>query len=215
MSEHPELDSLTSRIKQLPRVRLIKQIRLEDDFIQHLQVDYAPLGLVTVRRLALADTDLLFEFYNHGLSEKSRGLFYPYPLFSTPLRSADELAARIRDWQQEDDWTFLNLYKESAIIGVVLVKRLFSDRPTSGLAIQDAYQGNGLGYLLQSLAVEQARLLKVKEFFIKLYPENVASRHIHEKCGFKAIGMVPFMGQKDGKEVEMSVLEMSLDLTIR
>jgi RimJ/RimL family protein N-acetyltransferase len=150
----------------------------------------------------MEDSAALFDFYFRGLSEESRDFFPPYPLFSPPLSSVEELVTRIRDWQKEDDWTVLKLVKDEQIIGMGLLKRYQTERPVSGLAVREEFQKVGLGLLLQTIINEQARLLGLRKLYATLAQENIASLRVHEKCGFKQTGkLVPHFGYKDGSKV--------------
>ena len=168
------------------------------------------LGEVCFQRLKVEDAAGLYDFYFNGLSEQSRIFWPPYPLFSPPVQSADELSVRIKDWQKEDDWTVLKLVKEGQIIGLGLLKRFKTERPTSGLALREEYQGKGLGSIIQTVINEQARMLKLKELYATLAPENRASLEMHKKCGFKETGkMMPHYIYSDGvKKIDRQDIEL-------
>ena len=106
------------------------------------------------------------------------------------------------EWEKEDDWTFLKLVKDEQIIGVCLLKRYKTERPTNGLAVRDEFQNMGLGFLLQTIVNEQARLLKLKKIYATTTQDNIASLRVHKKCGFKQTGrLVPHFGYKNGTKV--------------
>ena len=219
------IDELKRALGALPQVASVDEIRVEDDIIKYVSIETASIGKVMVHQLAVNDAAGLFEFYSHGLSEKPRRQFAPYPLFHTPPVSANELACRIADWKRENDWTAMNLVKDRRIIGFGLLKRFKSEQATSAIVIRDEFLEKGLGYLLQNVIVEQARLLKLKRFHVKVVSDNLASLRLHEKCGFRQTKILPsamyeeifkYLSDCDkmdgGEAVERQLIEMAMEL---
>ena len=178
-------EGLKVALEALPQVASVQEVKVEDNIINYISLKTDSLGKVAVRNLEVNDAARLFEFYTVGLSEKPRWLFAPYPLFHRPPASEDELARRIADWKKEADWTALYLAKNKRIIGFGLLKRFTSEQVTSAIVIGDEFLKKGLGHLLQKIIVEQARLLKLKRFHVKVVSDNLASLRLHEKCGFR------------------------------
>lgn len=205
----------TSRFvfENLPQVKSVDQINIANGFIQTIVLNIKYIGETVIHNVDMGSERALFEFYTRGLSEKSRSLFYPYPLFNPRPISVEDLATRINDWKKENDWVMFCLYKGKQIIGVVFIKKMGTGLPTTGLAIRDKYQNKGLGHLLQQIVIEQARLLKVKMIYITVLPDNLASIRVHEKCGFKQEGMVTYLKCINGVKEEIPVLKMVVDLT--
>ena len=55
---------------------------------------------------------------------------------------------------------------------------------------------------MQTIVVEQARLLNLKKLYATVVPDNIASMRVHERCGFKQTGiLVPHFGYKNGNKV--------------
>jgi RimJ/RimL family protein N-acetyltransferase len=224
MSGSSPVAQLEQALESLSPVASVGAIAIEEGFIQSLSVVTDAAGTLQMQRLDVRDAPELYEFYSQGLSEKARRLFAPYPLFDTPPAAAGELAARIAAWKREDDWTALNLFKDGRIIGFGLLKRFRSEQATSAIVIGDAFQKRGLGLLLQTAIVEQARLLKLKGFHIKVISDNLASVRLHEKCGFRHTRILPpplyeeilqylkdLDRQAGAPPVERRVLEMVID----
>lgn len=189
----------------------ISRIELTGNYISYISFKDNLIGHAIVKKLQCKDSVALFDFYRNGLSAQSREGFYPYPLFHVPPATADELFERIHKWEKEKDWTVLVLYSGQIILGISLLKRFSTETATSGLAVRDEYHGEGLGFFLQLLVVEQARLLKIDKFHVKVKPENTASLRLHEKCGFKRTGLTPYFTYKDGEKVETQVVEMVME----
>ncbi|MBU1682879.1 GNAT family N-acetyltransferase [Patescibacteria group bacterium] len=182
---------LKRALEALPQVVSVSGIKVEDGIIKCISIDTRAIGRITARQLEINDASTLFDFYSKGLFEKARRLFAPYPLFHTPPSSTDELAGRIADWKIEDDWTVINLVKDKQIIGLGLLKRFWTEQVTSGIAIRDDFLKMGLGYILQNIIIEQARLLNLKKFHVKIVSDNLSSVRLHEKCGFRKTRILP------------------------
>jgi len=212
-TNHSNAANIRGVLEKLPGVVSVHGIEIKDSMAERFSLEKGEVGRLSVERLDVEDAPALFDFYFQGLSEESRNFFPPYPLFSSPLSSAEELSNRIREWKKEDDWTFLKLTQEEQIIGVCLLKRYKTERPRSGLAVREAFQGRGLGFLLQTIVNEQARLLRLERLYASVAPDNIASLRIHEKCGFKKTGrMVPHYSYKNGvQEIDRQDIEMVIE----
>lgn len=184
------VERLRCALESLPQVVSVDRIEIVDNIIKYISVQTQPVGRLVVQQLDVKDAIELFAFYI-GLSEKSRWLFAPFPLFHISPSSIEELGKRIRDWGKEHDWTAFCLKKNTHIIGFCLLKRFWTRYVTSGIVIRDDFLKLGLGYFLQSIIVEQARILNIKKFHVKIVSDNIASVRLHEKCGFKFMRVLP------------------------
>lgn len=201
-------------IENIPGVSLLGKVKIIGNIIQEISIEKESLGSLLIRRLDKKDSSALFNFYFKGLSEKSRIFFPPYPLFSPIPKSANDLYAKIVDWQKEGDWTVLLLMRDSQIIGMGLLKRYKTKRPTSGLAVRENFQKMGLGLLLQTIINEQARFLGLKKLYVSMAKSNVASMRLHQKCGFKETGkLLPHYIYKNGvKIIDRYDIEMAKEI---
>jgi RimJ/RimL family protein N-acetyltransferase len=218
-------EALKRALEALPQVVSVAEIKVEDHIVQYISIETSATGRVTVSQLDVHDAPRLFEFYAEGLSEKPRRLFAPYPLFQTPPGSANELAWRIADWKRENDWSAVNLVQNERVIGFGLLKRFRTEQVTSAIVIRDEFMKRGLGHLLQQVIIEQARLLNLKRFHIKVISDNLASVRLHEKCGFRQTRilspplyeeMLDYLRDRDRKNgaeaVDRRIIEMVIDL---
>jgi RimJ/RimL family protein N-acetyltransferase len=221
--------NMTAALKQaleaLPEVLSAEGVKVEDKIIKFISLETKALGRITVQQLDVDDALALFDFYSEGLSEKPKRLFAPYPLFSTPPASANELASRIADWKKEKDWTVLNLIKDREIIGFVMLKRFYSKQATSAIAVRDEFLKKDLGSIMQNIIIEQAKLLNLKSFHVKIVSDNLASVRLHEKYGFKQTRILPppiyedilqYLSERDkingNKAVDRHIIEMTIDI---
>lgn len=188
MALNEKVKRITERFDQ---VRLFNKAEINNSIIQLILLETYSLGGIAFTQLDESDSHALFDFYINGLSDESRRLFPPYPILSTPPTSVEDLSAKIVNWKREDDWSFLNVYKNELIVGVGFLKRIRSEHVTSGLAVRENFRSRKLGRLLQSVINMQARLLGITEFHVKIISDNLPSIRLHENCGFKKVGVVP------------------------
>jgi RimJ/RimL family protein N-acetyltransferase len=206
--------TIQRQLTKLPDIT-VTDITIENNIIKRIVLFNTSIGNLLLQSITINDSQELFNFYFDGLSEQARIFFCPYPLFNPRPKSYKELSQKIKDWKKEDDWIVLKLEKNNHIIGICLLKRYKTDRPTSGLAIHEKYQKKGLGLLLQTVINEQAQLLGLKHLIITLAPKNSASLRVHEKAGYKKTGrLVPHYTFVNGiKIVDRQDVEMAKDIT--
>lgn len=88
-----------------------------------------------------------------------------------------------------------------------------SSRPVySGVAevsvyVGNGYRGNGLGYQLLNELVLQSEANGIWTLQASIFPENIASVHIHEKCGFRIMGRRERIGQQNGVWRDTVIME--------
>ena len=107
---------------------------------------------VVLRRVAEGDAALLADFYN-GLSTPSKRTFHPLGE-TTPL---DKCEVIIRDNAADRDMKFdMAACADGRIVGWSFLWNLQSEAPTFGLAVADAFQGQGLGAMLMDAILDAA-----------------------------------------------------------
>ena len=202
MTDKETSENLVATLTALPVVKAVSEVELSAVLIKRIMLETAAFGKAVIDRLNDDNVNSLFAFYTNGLSARSREYFPPYPLFSPAPESAEQLGERLREWQREDDWVFFLLHLAGKVAGCCLLKRYRTPRPTSGLAVGESFQQQGLGVLLQTVVNEQAKLLGLKRLTITLAPDNIASLNVHFACGFVVTGIrVPHYGYREGQKI--------------
>lgn len=209
-NNNSNVKNIQSCLKELPEIEAVSEVKIDGNIIKHITIQSSSLGRLIVSSLHTKDAPELFNFYFQGLSERARNFFCPYPIFNPRPSDPEDLSNKIKNWKREKDWTLLKLLTDRQIIGICLLKRYKTGRPTSGLAIHEKFQKMGLGILLQTIINEQACLLGIKILTITLAQNNVASLKVHEKAGFKKTGrLVPhFTYIKGVKKMDRLDIEM-------
>jgi L-amino acid N-acyltransferase YncA len=89
----------------------------------------------------------------------------------------------------------------------------FSDRCVySGVAWDSVYvrrdlQGRGVGRLLLERLVGEAEAAGIWTLQAGIFPENRASLALHERCGFRVVGVRERLGRREGRWRDVVLLE--------
>jgi RimJ/RimL family protein N-acetyltransferase len=81
-----------------------------------------------------------------------------------------------------------------------------------GLSIAQKYRGEGIGYELSKITIEEAtkRIPGLKIIILDCFSSNTPALKLYEKLGFKVVGRVPKMLYRQGKYDDQ--VQMSLEL---
>ncbi len=160
---------------------------------------------MVIRRLAPGDAEALVAFYN-GLSEASKRTFRPLDV----MTSVETCAGIVR----ANTTAVPTKYDLVAIDGALIVGWSFlwdlvpapidaqphggreapaEFAPTFGLAVADAYQGQGLGSALISRVMAWARGGAIPIVILTVVQDNVVARRLYERAGFVRTG--EFVGE--------------------
>lgn len=138
-----------------------------------------------IRDFTLQYANDLYVMYFTNLSQKTRRLFSPYPLFSTPCESISDFELRVKIWLEELDWRIRLLYVSDQLVGLGLLKRIH-ETPTSGVLVLDKWQASGFGRTIMNDLIQTARDLKLSQIRATIEDTNIASIRLHESLGFKS-----------------------------
>ena len=159
---------------------------------------------VVLRRVRSGDAAALAAFYN-GLSPTSIRTFRPLAHPTTEdvchdIVQDNDPAAEVK--------LDLVVIQGAEIVGWGFLWDLTSDKPTFGLGIADACQGNGLGTRLIGRVVEAALARGVPRIYLTVVRDNQVAWKLYERSGFVRYG--EFTG-KDGLPYYRMVAELGSD----
>ena len=104
--------------------------------------------------------------------------------------------------------------------GAVLGYASFGDwRPFDGYShtvehsvyVRHDTRGQGIGEALMRALIERARALGKHVMVGGIDSENAASIRLHRKLGFAEVGLLPQVGMKFGKWLDLAFLQLTLD----
>ncbi|CCE75463.1 GNAT family N-acetyltransferase [Clavibacter nebraskensis] len=76
--------------------------------------------------------------------------------------------------------------------------------------VRDAFQGQGVGRALVEAVVEHARAAGKRAVFADIEARNTGSIRLHERLGFRRVGLLPGIGWKFGRPLDLAILHLPL-----
>ncbi|CEO13865.1 GNAT family acetyltransferase [[Clostridium] sordellii] len=138
----------------------------------------------------------------------------PYKL----LYSADPSIESVNDYLDRGDCYIA--YNNNEVLGVyVLIKTRPSILEIVNIAVEESYQGSGIGKKLVASAIDKARELKVKTLEVGTGNSSISQLAFYQKCGFRIVGVDKDFFKKHYKEkieengIEcIDMIRLSIDL---
>lgn len=138
----------------------------------------------------------------------------PYKL----LYSADPSIESVNDYLDRGDCYIA--YNNDEVLGVyVLIKTRPSILEIVNIAVEESYQGSGIGKKLVASAIDKARESKVKTLEVGTGNSSISQLAFYQKCGFRIVGVDKDFFKKHYKEkiVEngiecIDMIRLSIDL---
>ena len=140
--------------------------------------------MIEIRRLKKSDAQALLAFYN-GLSAASKRTFAPLGKTTTL-----EVCRNIVDDNTSDAGAGFSLVAVDGpdIVGWGFIYKLDIDEPTFGLAVADAYHGQGIGSTLIEGVLYIARERGLSYVVLTVVQDNDVARCLYRKCSFVRYG---------------------------
>ena len=116
--------------------------------------------------------------------------------FSDPEETLEVSRRYITEALEDSDSLLYILLKEGQVIGVCTVDLSGNNNYLYGLAVAEAYRGQGYGSYLAKSVVNQLIAQNDKSFQIAVEDSNVAAKRLYEKIGFVKQTQVVYLKQK-------------------
>jgi ribosomal-protein-alanine N-acetyltransferase len=95
----------------------------------------------------------------------------------------------------------LGVFQDGALVGYVIFNWGAGESHLLNLCIHPDRQGQGLGSLLLSQAIDRARGLGCQAMFLEVRPSNPAAAGLYARRGFQIVGRRPdYYRSEDGRE---------------
>ena len=158
------------------------------------------------RLATLADAAAIAEIYNEGIADR-------IATFETEPRTPDQLAAQLRD--KGDRFPTIIVERDGRVVAWASAGPYRSRPAYAGVAEHSVYvtrsaRGTGAG---RSALEELCRAYAERGFWkivSRIFPENTASLALHERCGFRAVGVYRRHGKLDGRWRDCVIVERLL-----
>jgi L-amino acid N-acyltransferase YncA len=76
--------------------------------------------------------------------------------------------------------------------------------------VREEYQGQGIGRALVEELVAHARAAGKRAVFADIEAGNAGSIRLHERLGFRRVGLLPGIGWKYGRPLDLAILHLAL-----
>ena len=117
--------------------------------------------------------------------------------FSDPEETLDVSRRYITEALKDPDGLLYILLKEAQVIGVCTVDLSGNSNYLYGLAIAEAYRGQGYGSYLAKSVVNQLIAQNDKAFQIAVEDSNIGAKRLYENIGFVKQTQVVYLKQKE------------------
>ena len=158
------------------------------------------------RLATLADAAAIAEIYNEGIADR-------IATFETEPRTPDQLAAQLRD--KGDRFPTIIVERDGRVVAWASAGPYRSRPAYAGVAEHSVYvtrsaRGTGAG---RSALEALCRAYAERGFWkivSRIFPENTASLALHERCGFRVVGVYRRHGKLDGQWRDCVIVERLL-----
>lgn len=160
-----------------------------------------------VRLATTADAEAITRIYNEGIEER-------IATFETEPRTPAQIAAQLAE--RGDRFPTVVVERDGRVVAWATAGPYRSRRAYAGVAEHSVYvgreaRGRGAGRLaLEGLCREYARRGFWK-LVSRIFPENVASIRLHERVGFRIVGVYRRHGKLEGAWRDCVIVEKLLD----
>jgi len=164
---------------------------------------------LTARLATVGDAAAIARIHNEGIADR-------VATFETEPRTAGQVAAALRD--KGERFPTVVVERDGEVVAWASAGAYRSRRAYAGVAEQSVYvgraaRGSGAG----RAALEALCRVYAERGFWKIvsriFPENAASLALHERCGFRVVGVYRRHGKLDGDWRDCVIVERMLDET--
>ena len=161
---------------------------------------------LSTRLATTADAAAIAAIYNEGIADR-------IATFETEPRTAEQLAGQIAD--KGDRYPTVVVEREGKVVAWAAASAYRSRPAYAGVAEHSVYvaraaRGAGAGRAaLEALcrAYAERGFWKIVS---RIFPENVASLALHERCGFRVVGVYHRHGKLEGQWRDCVIVERLL-----
>lgn len=159
-----------------------------------------------IRSAVKTDATDIVEIYNHYI-------LHSHATFELKQITSKEMATRIKKVQEVFNLPWLVLEIENRIIGYAYAtqwktREAYSKTVETSIYLHKDQGGNGYGKILYAELIEQLRRLGYHALIGGMSLPNEASQLLHEKLGFKKVGVFKEVGFKFDRWIDVGYWEL-------
>lgn len=154
---------------------------------------------IIINAMESADWDTVADIYAFGIATRNATFETQLPSWKTWDQNhldVGRLVARLNGVVV--GWSALSPISKRYVYRGVVEESIY---------IAENQRGKGIGKQLLSAVIEQSELAGIWTIQTGIFPENVASLALHQKYGFRALGLRERIGQLDGVWRDVYFLE--------
>jgi phosphinothricin acetyltransferase len=161
---------------------------------------------LTTRLAIAADAAAIARIYNEGIADR-------IATFETEPRTVEQIAAQLRD--RGDRFPTIVAEHDGQVIAWASAGPYRSRPAYAGVAEHSVYvgraaRGRGAGRVVLAALCRAYAERGFWKLVSRIFPENVASLVLHERCGFRVVGVYRRHGQLDGAWRDCVIVERLL-----
>ena len=161
---------------------------------------------MTTRPATPADAAAIAVIYNQGIAER-------IATFETALRTAEQIVAQLTE--KADRYPTIVVEQQGRIVAFASAGPYRSRPCYAGVAEHSVYvdptaRGRGAGRAALTALLEAYEELGFWKLLSRIFPENTASLALHERCGFRTVGVYRRHARLDGEWRDCVIVERLL-----
>jgi len=160
-------------------------------------------SVLTTRLATPTDAAAIARIYNQGIEER-------VATFETEPRTAEQLATTIRD--KGDRFPTIVVERNGQIVAWATAGAYRARPAYAGVAEHSVYvareaRGTGAGRLALDALFQAYAQRGFWKILSRIFPENVASLKLHERAGFRVVGVYQRHGKLEGQWRDCVIVE--------
>ncbi len=163
--------------------------------------------MITTRLATAADAAAIAAIYNEGIADR-------VATFETEPRSVEQIAAQLDG--KGDRFPTVVAEEHGQVIawagaGAYRARPAYAGVAEHSVYVARAARGKGAGRVVLEALCRAYRERGFWKILSRIFPENVASLALHERCGFRVVGIYRRHGKLDGAWRDCVIVERLLD----
>jgi L-amino acid N-acyltransferase YncA len=161
---------------------------------------------LTLRRATAVDAAAIARIYNQGIEDR-------IATFETEPRTAEQMAARLSE--RGDAFPTVVIERAGEVIawagaGPYRSRPCYAGAAEHSVYVERSARGSGAGRAALDLLCREYEALGFWKLVSRIFPENTASLALHERAGFRVVGVYRRHGKLDGEWRDCVIVEKLL-----
>jgi len=166
-----------------------------------------PAAKLSTRRATPDDAAAIAAIYNEGIADR-------IATFETEPRSAEQIATQLRE--KGDRFPTIVAEQDGRIVawagaGPYRARPAYAGVAEHSVYVARAARGQGVGRVVLDALCRAYAERGFWKIISRIFPENTASLAVHERCGFRVVGVYRRHGKLEGAWRDCVIVERLLD----